>query len=433
MSWGSSGADPHGIITFNHRTDRLALVREQSCHERDCPRGCWIHKAYRRSHDVLEALEGLYRLDLACTDGDPHMWRDGLYTGSYLQSSCRNIGGRFQPSRGGVKAAGIKVPTPTHFVVVGLVASADVGKKALLPGGMEVLHTYRKSKTRKSTSVSPGQGMFLPTSTYETPLLDWEAMQFWQRRIKSLWNPQGSVSPRDWDQKVWSYIDNGLVRYIKELRSLLEARTPRGLLFRLLLNRPIGEGVPNISPLGPFWTDPKRRYCLGADSPAHPSLWVTSLQILVDGEWETWRGDEPPKWGEQRWIIEEDRTTWNLTYDVDGKTKLCYFCRAKTEAYWQDQRLGANGVALGELASRVGEVSPYRNGTGFSVELADWSYDELNEALAGKTVSKAGVSKRLRPDMATVAKTLHNGLQPSVEEAEELVAKFMAEVAKGRR
>lgn len=426
MSWGSSSADPHGVIVFNHRTDRLALVREQICDDRDCQRGCWIITAYRRSYGNLQALEELYRLDLAADgdDGDdrghdPHVWRDGLFSGSYLQSGWKNISRRFQPSSGGIKAAGVKVPTPTHFVVVGLVEKVDGGKKAPLPGGMELLPPYSKSKTKKSSSQSPGQSMFLPPSdpiSPDLPLLDWEQMRFWRRRIDSLWNRRGGLDMSG--------------DFIKELERLLKARTPKGLLFRLLLARPIGEGAPKISGIGDFWTDPQRSHCLGEDTPIHPSQWPVTLQILTNGKWEGWRGEKSPKWADgQRWAVEEDRSVWNQIYDKDGKTKLCYHCGAKTEAYWRDQRFSADGVALDELVSRVEEVHPHRDGTGFTVELADWPYDEFIETLAGKATTKPE-TKQPVPSMDTVAKDLYDALHPTEESAEELVAKFRAEVSR---
>ena len=230
---------------------------------------------------------------------------------------------------------------------------------------------------------------------------------------------------------------SALADYIRELQRLLKARTPQGLLFRLLLDRPVGKGAPNISGLSGFWTDPKRRLCLGEDTPTHPSQWVVTLQILTDGKWKDWRGDpnELPEWADgRRWTVEEDRSVWNLTYDENGETKLCYHCGAETEAYWQDQRLGANGVALGELANRVGEAySPHhggwfyshRDGTGFTVGLEDWSYDDFIDALEGKATTKQPV-----PSMDTVAKDLYEALHPTEESAEELVAKFRAEVSR---
>ena len=422
MSWGSSSADPHGIITFNHRTDRLALVREQICDDRDCQRGCWIITAYRRSYGNLQALEELYRLDLAADgdDGDdrrhdPRTWQGGLFYGLYLQSGWSSTRKRFQPSRGGVKAAGIKVPTPTRFAVVGLVEAADVGKKVPLPGGMGQLRLYKKRNYRGERPTSPGQSMFLPTSTPDPPdlpLLDWKRMQFWRRRIESLWNRRGGLT----------MIDD----FIMELKDLLEARTPEGLLFRLLLDRPMGEDAPNISGIGNFWTDPQRRHCLGEDTPTHPSQWVVALQILTHGKWEDWRGDpsKPPEWADgRRWAVEEDRTTWNFVYDESGN-KVCLHCGANTEAFWRDQRFSADGVALDELVSRVEEVHRHRDGTGFSVELADWSYDEFIETLAGKATTKPGTPKKSGPDMATVARGLVDELQPT--EAKELSRQLLA-------
>ena len=426
MSWGSNETDPHGIISFSHRSDPTALVREQICDDRDCPRGCWVIKAYRRSHAILKALESLHRLDLADTDGDPHLWQAGLYTGSYSQTSWENTRRRFQPSRGGVRAAGVKVPTQTAHVVVALVETLDVGEKVPLPGGMAQLPLYTKSKSQEKLGHKPWSEHVFANIGPETALLDWRPMQFWQRRINSLWERRGGLTMSD--------------NYIKSLGKLLRADTPKGLLFRLLLDRPVGQDAPNISGLGGFWTDPRKRHCLGKDTPLHPSQWRVGLQVLKNGQWEEWRGDldEPHVYGwEQRWVVEEARPVWNLVYASDGKTKLCYHCGEETETFWQNQELGANGVGLGELASRVKAAHPSHrddwyypsaDGTGFSVKLADWSYDEFLQTLAGKTTT---TSKRAGPGMATVAEGLYDGLQPSVEEAEELSRHLMALAREG--